>query len=134
MYGQDRKEHKRGGRGVWKIGDLPDFYQAQVRAQLDALAARCAPAQPQQDAGVSLESQARYPALLAHPAGSLSVRIIRIGGRALDDDNLAAGCKELRDAVAAALGRHGDSERDGLAWEYVQEPGEIGTRIEITEG
>lgn len=38
--------------------------------------------------------------------------------REIDDDNLAAGCKHLRDAIAASLGLD-DSQR-GIAWEYGQ--------------
>lgn len=69
--------------------------------------------------------------MLVDPGGQVLVRIVRVGGRAMDDDNLAAGYKPLRDCIAAALGRPGDSERDGMAWEYAQEPGEIGTRVEV---
>lgn len=51
----------------------------------------------------------------------------------MDDDNIVAGCKELRDAIAAALGRTGDADRDGLIWEYRQEQGQPGTRVEFYE-
>jgi len=103
------------------------------RAAADPLAAGSAPAKPQPHAGATLESQSGAALLLVDPDRPLLVRIVRVGGRPLDDDNLAGGCKELRDAIAAALGRRGDSKADGLRWEYQQEPGEVGTRIEITE-
>ena len=119
-----------------KISDLPARYQQQAQRQLDALATGGATRKPKQDTGATLEHQGRYPALLAYPVGPVLVRIIRIGGRRLDGDNLDGGCKELRDAIAAALGRSGDSEADGMRWQYDQQPGgaEIGTRVEITEG
>ena len=117
----------------FRLSDLPEHYRAQAVAQLDAMAARRTPTITQPDTRLSLVPQARYPPLLDNPPGTLSVRIVRVGGRPLDDDNLAGGCKELRDAIAAALGRRGDSKADGLHWEYRQEPGtEPGTRIEIT--
>ncbi|MGE4340540.1 MAG: hypothetical protein AB7E55_32010 [Pigmentiphaga sp.] len=49
----------------------------------------------------------------------------------IDDDNLSGGCKQLRDAIAAALGRNGDSARDGLWWEYREEQGPNEVRIDI---
>jgi hypothetical protein len=80
-----------------------------------------------------LEQGVCYPAMLGDPGGTLLVRIVRVGGRMLDSDNLPAGYKALRDAIAAAVGRRGDSEADGFTWEYTQEPGERGTRVEIYE-
>lgn len=59
------------------------------------------------------------------------VRITRVSPRTLDDDNFSGGSKEIRDAIASALGRKGDSEKDGMRWEYVQEKGKHLTRIEI---
>ena len=114
-----------------RLQDLPARYQAQARAQLDALAAGRHPPQPEHDAGTPLERETPDPVLLVHPDRALRVRVVRVGGRSLDDDNLAGGCKELRDAIAAALGRRGDSQADGFLWEYRQEPGPPGTRIEI---
>ena len=66
---------------------------------------------------------------------SVLVRITRLVPykKPLDDDNFIGGCKELRDAIAEALGRSGDSETDGMHWEYVQEIGPTETRIEIFE-
>ena len=36
---------------------------------------------------------------------------------------ITGGCKELRDAIAAAFGRKGDSDGDGFEWEYAQRDG-----------
>lgn len=67
--------------------------------------------------------------------GPLLVRITRVfcgRDKPYDDDNLSGGCKQLRDAIAFALGRKGDSEEDGFTWEYKQEKGEVPeTVIEI---
>ena len=118
-------------RCLIKLDDLPPAYQDQARAQLDALASLHSPRKRQPDGAPTLEHQDRPAALLEDPAGTLLVRIVRVGGRTMDSDNLPAGYKALRDAIAAAVGRRGDSEGDGWIWEYAQEPGEIGTRIEI---
>lgn len=64
--------------------------------------------------------------------GQLLVRITRQANSAgLDDDNLTGGCKELRDAIAEALGRPGDSAKDGLRFEYCQTRGPAAMMIEI---
>lgn len=117
-------------RGI-RIEDLPERYQVQIRRQLAAVAPGRPPSQPEPDEGSALGGQGEDALMLVNPDCPLLVRIVRVGGRPMDDDNLAAGCKELRDAIAAALGRRGDSQADGLTWEYAQEPGEVGTRIEL---
>ena len=64
--------------------------------------------------------------------GNLLVRITRhANSSGLDDDNLTGGCKELRDALAEALGRAGDSVKDGLRFEYCQAKGNAAMIIEI---
>lgn len=65
--------------------------------------------------------------------GALHVRITRLLPRGgwLDDDNLSGGAKQLRDALASFLGRKGDSEADGLTWEYRQGEGDYETIIEV---
>lgn len=50
------------------------------------------------------------------------VTLTRIGVRDLDDDNLAAGFKSVRDEVAAWLGC-GDGKKDPVTWVYEQERG-----------
>jgi len=72
-----------------------------------------------------------FAADLADPTVPLLVRICRQNYRQLDDDNFIGGCKELRDAITTMLGRKGDSEKDGLFWEYEQKIGEPKTIIEI---
>lgn len=71
---------------------------------------------------------------LANMAGPLCIRITRYGKRRYDGDNMQGGCKGLRDAIAAALGRPGDSAEDGLRWEYRQVCGaavEVRTEVEF---
>ena len=83
----------------------------------------------------SLVGKIETPEGMVDIAGPLLIRIIRRYAshmaKRYDDDNFIAGCKPLRDAIAAALSRRGDSEKDGLWWEYQQEIGEPEIRIEI---
>jgi hypothetical protein len=60
---------------------------------------------------------------LPPPPLPVVVTLTRIGARDLDDDNLAAGFKSVRDEVAAWLGC-GDSKRDPITWVYEQRRGE----------
>ena len=116
----------------WTFDQVPEHLKASVRAQLDALAPRLPSRERQPDGASTLVNQDRPAALLADPGGTLHVRIVRVGGRTMDSDNVAAGYKALRDSIATAFGRQSDSEADGWVWEYAQEPGEIGTRVEIS--
>ena len=50
-----------------------------------------------------------------------------------DDDNAQGGAKQLRDAIAALLCREGDSEEDGLTWEYITKIGPFAVEIEVHE-
>ncbi len=61
------------------------------------------------------------------------VRLVRIGVKQLDDDNLRGALKAVRDGVADWLGTD-DSERAGITWQYGQElckPMGHGVRIEV---
>lgn len=60
------------------------------------------------------------------------VTLTRVGKRQLDDDNLAAAFKSIRDEVAVWLGC-GDSPKDPIEWRYQQEAGEYAVKIEIEE-
>ena len=75
---------------------------------------------------------ARYP---ARPLPVARVRLVRLGERALDTDNLAGALKAVRDAVAAWLCVD-DGLRGGIVWEVDQEPHKRhrnlpGVRIEL---
>jgi hypothetical protein len=61
------------------------------------------------------------------PRGLLRCRLTRIGPRRLDDDNLAAAFKGLRDGIAQAAGIDDGDAR--WAWVYTQEVGEYAVSI-----
>ena len=107
-------------RGI-SIDDLPERYQQQVRAQLAANPARSPDTKPKHNAQATLGNQSKAPESMVHSDRPLLVRITRFGREGVrDTDNLAGGCKELRDAIADAFGRTGDSAKEGFTWEYEQ--------------
>jgi len=63
------------------------------------------------------------------PGPLFVVRLTRISPGTLDDDNLRPTLKAVRDAVAAWLGL--DDGGQLAKWEYAQEKGEAGVRIEV---
>ena len=68
--------------------------------------------------------------LLATTGWWFDITLTRLGGRGLDDDNLANAGKAVRDGVADWLGIDDGDKR--LTWTYTQEPGgPIGVRIRI---
>lgn len=61
----------------------------------------------------------------------IDVTLTRLGGRALDDDNLHAAMKYVRDTCALMMG-FDDNASSPLRWEYGQEPGgAVGVRVTI---
>ena len=60
------------------------------------------------------------------------VLIVRYGRRKLDDDNLAASYKNLRDAVAAQLGIDDGDARIKFDYDQVVTKGETGTHLIVT--
>ena len=50
----------------------------------------------------------------------VEITLTRLGGRQMDDDNLVAAFKALRDGIAARLGL--DDADPRLRWRYEQEP------------
>ena len=94
-----------------------------LRAAIDAALTRRGCSKPQRAGRRALGGEGAAAQGLVDIAGPLLVRITRVyAGRCYDDDNFSGGCKQLRDAIAAALSRKGDSEEDGLRWEYRQIP------------
>ena len=66
------------------------------------------------------------------PPLPLVVTITRIGPRKLDDDNLAASCKYVRDQIAAVVGEDDGSPQ--YTWRYAQRVGRnerYGVDVEI---
>jgi hypothetical protein len=121
----------------WKLSELRPGLREQVMRRLAAagVVARCGDPESEPDQGAPLGAGGPDTPVLVDHAGPVLVRFTRVGGRGLDGDNLQGGCKQLRDAVAAALGRRGDSDADGMRWEYRQRPARFGeaagTVIEI---
>lgn len=66
----------------------------------------------------------RYPT-----SPPLIVTITRAGPRKLDDDNLAAACKYVRDQIAAIVGV--DDGSPLYTWRYAQRKGEYGVDVTI---
>ena len=63
--------------------------------------------------------------------GKVSVTFTKLGGRAMDDDNLRGSFKGLRDEVASWMLDVNDAD-PRITWKYEQEPkGRQGVRIEI---
>lgn len=82
-------------------------------------------------------AKAHRTAALAIPKHPLpcTVTITRIAPRRLDDDNLAGGCKALRDGIADRLGVADNDPR--VQWHYAQEKGkpkEYAVRVSIAAG
>lgn len=61
----------------------------------------------------------------------ITVSIIVLCRRRRDDDNLAGGCKHLRDAIAKTLGV--DDGDDRVRWQYghMETRGKVGTLVRI---
>jgi len=64
------------------------------------------------------------------PAPPVTVTLTRVGPRRLDDDNLAAAFKFMRDTIAAFLGL--DDGSPLYIWRYAQRVGKYGVDVEIT--
>ncbi len=122
------------------MGFKYDRLPAHFKKAIDDQDARDRDAQQKRNELGALDGSPQGPQGMVNLPGQVLVRIIRhcgTGERDYDDDNFSGGCKELRDAIAAALGRRGDSAQDGLAFEYEQrrsETGEPMTEIQIYKG
>jgi hypothetical protein len=62
-------------------------------------------------------------AYLLQTGGTATVTLTRLGGRALDSDNLTGAFKAIRDKVARRLGIDDGSPR--LCWQYAQHTGGV---------
>jgi len=84
--------------------------------------ARASSPKQKRDERASLVGESKNQESMVDIPHEVLVRIIRVipDRRHLQDsDNSNGGCKELRDAIAALLGREGDSEEDGFVdWVY----------------
>lgn len=100
-----------------------DELNPRTKRLVDLAVARDQGAKSQRDRRDPPKKTKRVIRPLVHIDGPLLCRITRRvpHSKRLDDDNLSGGAKQLRDAIATSLGRKGDSEKDGLFWEYCQE-------------
>lgn len=64
---------------------------------------------------------ARAAGVRSAPNGAFVVRMVRIGKRRLDKDNLASSWKHVQDGIAAAMGIDDGDER--IDWQYDQQIG-----------
>ena len=81
---------------------------------------------------VALSQVSTADRLALRDADRVNLRLVRVGGRRLDRDNLAGGCKAVLDAVCIWLDiDDGDEKRLGIEWS--QEPGgkDYSVRIEL---
>lgn len=69
--------------------------------------------------GWSLISQRKALAMLSRRP--FTVTFTKVGGRAMDDDNLAGAFKACRDLVAQLLGIN-DGDKSAAVWRYDQRP------------
>ena len=85
----------------------------------------------------SAHRQTAYYAMKAHRAprwDRIKVRLTRVAPRAMDDDNLAAGFKAVRDGIADWLAIDDGSAR--VVWEYAQAKGavrEYAVRVQVID-
>jgi len=123
----------------FKLEQLPEHYRKQAEEQLrNEKTAYSQDGIRRNNSSVSecrkqktLGVQKTIKSCMVDITGTLLIRITRQSNRILDDDNFSGGCKELRDAITTIIGRPGDSEKDGLFWEYKQKIGEPKTVIEV---
>jgi hypothetical protein len=63
----------------------------------------------------------------------VTVKLTRLGPRKLDSDNVQGALKATRDGVADWLGVD-DGDESKVLWEYGQEKGAYGVRVEVFNG
>lgn len=77
-------------------------------------------------------AESRLKGVNKAPAGAFTVRLVRIGKRRLDSDNLAASFKHVQDGLAVAMGIDDGDPR--INWQYSQEIGKAYGVIITIEG
>jgi hypothetical protein len=95
-------------------------------------------ARPKRQREAVLASLAWFTLTPAFMGGPWRVRLLRLGGREMDDDGLRASLKSVRDAVAQWLVGGAPGERDNddrITWDYYQvsfaRPAGVKIRIEV---
>lgn len=104
------------------------------KGKFDSSPAERSHAEPERRKPSALDCKSAIAQALPHSAARYHITIERHSPRTLDDDNFCGGCKQLRDTIAELLGKSGDSEADGLTFEYKQNKSKIKkTVIKIRE-
>lgn len=103
-------------------------HPSRVRAAVGAVQPQNAQLEARPLVGSQPRKKTRRNGVAANSAG-LRVTLISFRCRLLDDDNLAGGFKQLRDAIAEWLGMNDNK----IKWHYgqVQTSGEEGTVVKI---
>lgn len=113
---------------------LHEIKDKKLRAAIDAAIARSGYTKSKRNECRTLVGEAPHKKGVVDIPGPLLVRITRTvasDGELYDRENLVGGAKQIQDAIAAFLARRGDSEKNGLWWEYNQEIGEPEIKIEV---
>ena len=124
--------------GIWQ-GCSGEFFSGSQRCRFcgktraDHLSAIVPPAKSERNHQTALDPAPSLEGSLLEPDEACKVVITRGYGTAgpLDLDNLVGGLKILRDQITEhILCRQSDAEKDGIIWEYRQQPGR-GCKVEI---
>ncbi len=108
--------------------------KGKFKAAVDDALARDPATKPKRIGQGALEHKKPHTDCMVNIPGKVLIWITRIGKGEYDThDNLRSGCKSLVDAICAAIGKQGDSKKDGVEVEYAQKKGEPETIIEIYE-
>ena len=121
---------------------LPEKYHKQIEEQLKEYEqkdiknrdniGRCKTTISEQNEQITLGSKETDKGLLANSNIPCTITIERGSARTLDGDNFIAGCKGLRDSITRLFQRKGDSEKDGMYWQYNQNKCKGGCYTKIT--
>jgi hypothetical protein len=117
----------------WEVNTVTDKWPIKIRSQNWWLAGRTINGRRARWSAGKREretSRVLTLALLAKPGGGrwipkppITVTLVRIAPRKLDDDNNEGGFKHIRDGISDTLGID-DGPDSGIEWKYGQERGE----------
>lgn len=100
----------RGGKAFWTVANAAKEQRATVTEVL--------------------RGEWPVPPMVVSPKYFVVVSLTRISPSALDGDNLQSALKHVRDGVADWLGV--DDRSSLIRWDYAQQKGAMGVRIEVT--
>lgn len=105
--------------------------KGKFKACVDAALAKNTASEPKRIKQSDMETATLHTRCLVDIDCAVLIRITRSGARPYDVDNFEGGCKALVDAICSAIGKRGDSAKDGVQISYSQVIGPPGTRIEV---